>query len=92
MACPLICGEPGVCLGTLIHTEEDTTTESCQEACTNYSGCNYYTHDPDTQTCFMFDTCPQLDDSCAGCVSGSPGCELDMNDNGNLTYIKLLEL
>ena len=85
-------GEPGVCLGTLIHTEEDTTIASCQDACTNYSGCNYYTRNPDTQTCFMFDACPELDDSCAGCASGSSGCDLDNDENGKNAHIKVFEL
>ena len=64
---------------------------SCQDACTNYLGCNFYTYDADTQTCFMFDTCPELDVSCGSCASGSPGCDLSDNDIGNLAYLKMFE-
>merc|ERR1711884_720851 len=71
VACPLLCGQPG----------------QCQDACTNFDGCNFYSYDPVTEECFMFDDCPALDDnSCLDCVSGSPGCDIDV-DEGYLMVI-----
>ena len=81
-ACPLLCGEPGLCQGFLIHTEDATSSSTCEEACTNFIGCNYYTYDPATSECFMFDTCPTVDDTfCPDCLSGSPGCQTESGGN-----------
>ena len=50
----------------------------------NFNGCNYYSYDLATKECFMFDTCPTLDDTfCPQCVSGSPGCAIE-DDEGNM--------
>ena len=79
----ILCGMSGICEGLLIHTEDATTTAACQDACTNFSGCNYYSHDPTADKCLMFETCPSLDENfCPECVSGSPGCEIE-NGEGN---------
>ena len=76
-----LCGEPGVCQGVLIHTEDASTTPMCQQACTNFPGCSFYSHDPAAGKCLMFETCPSLDESfCPDCVSGSPGCELETGE------------
>ena len=84
VTCPLICEEPGICQGILIHNAAATSTAECQEKCTNYSGCNYYTYDPLIEGCLMFDTCSEVDvTSCPTCLSGSPGCDID-EEKGNL--------
>ena len=58
------------------------STGDCQDACTNFSGCLYYSYDPTSGECWMFDSCPTLDDTfCPECVSGSPGCEIEYNGN-----------
>ena len=86
MACPLLCGEPGLCQGITIHRESADTTTECQDACTNFTGCNYYTYDPTIAECFMFDTCPSVDNTlCPDCVSGSPGCGSSTED-GNIHH------
>jgi len=79
--CPVgLCGEPGLCQGTLIHGEVANSTGDCQDACTNFSGCLYYSYDPTSGECWMFDSCPTLDDTfCPECVSGSPGCDIEYN-------------
>ena len=75
---------PGLCQGIIIHIEDAGSTVECQDACTNFNGCNFYSYDPATTNCLMFDTCPTLDDTlCPDCISGSPGCE--NNEEGNLT-------
>ena len=80
----IMCGVSGVCEGLLIHTEDATTTAACQDACANFSGCSYYTHDPAADKCLMFETCPSLDeDFCPECISGSPGCEIE-NGEGKI--------
>ena len=77
VGCPLFCGAPGLCQGIVINFEDASSVYKCQEACTSFSRCNFYSYDPTTQECFMFETCPTLDDtSCQGCISGSPGCEV----------------
>ena len=79
----ILCGLSGVCEGLLIHTEDASTTAACQDACTNFNGCIYYSHDPTADKCLMFETCPTLDEnSCPQCISGSPGCEIE---NGEIT-------
>ena len=88
-ACPLLCGEPGLCQGIVIHREEASNTAQCQDACTNFGGCNYYTYDPATGECFMFDTCPSVEDAfCPDCVSGSPGCVIEDDEKGNIANQK----
>ena len=88
VACPLFCGEPGLCQGTIIHFEDASSISECQDACNNFSGCNYYSYDLASSLCLMFDTCPTLDSaSCLDCTSGSPGCE--DNEEGNLTMRQL---
>ena len=88
VGCPLLCGAPGLCQGTIINFEDASSTAECQDACTNFIGCNFYSYDPVTAECFMFDTCPALDDTfCPDCVSGSPGCE--NNEEGNITMKRL---
>jgi len=75
VACPLLCGAPGLCQGVFIHTEDASSTSACQDACTNFNGCNFYSFDPTTEECLMFDTCPTLnDDICPDCISGTPEC------------------
>ena len=65
----------------MIHREEANSTAQCQDACTNFDGCNFYSYDPATEECFMFDDCPALDDnSCPDCVSGSPGCDIEVEE------------
>ena len=86
VAFPLLCGEPGLCQGITIHRESADTTTECQDACTNFTGCNYYTYDPTIAECFMFDTCPSVDNTlCPDCVSGSPGCD-SSNEDGNIHH------
>ena len=80
-SCPLLCGAPGLCQGVIIHIEDASSTTACQDACTNFNGCNFYSFDPTTEECFMFDSCPALDDTlCPDCISGTPGC--DTGDEG----------
>ena len=85
--CTFICNEPGVCEGIMINSEESSTTTECQDACTNFIGCNYYSYDPTTKDCIMFDTCPALDAVvCAECVSGTPGCKVETQGNAKCYY------
>ena len=72
---PLVCGEAGLCQGTLVHSENAGTTQDCDDACANFNGCNFYSFDPTLAECLMFETCPSVDDTfCPECVSGSPRC------------------
>ena len=60
----------------MIHAEGASNVEDCQYACTNFIGCNFYSFDPATMQCLMFDTCQSVDETtCPDCISGSPGCE-----------------
>jgi len=78
VGCPLLCGATGLCQGIVIHFEDASSTYNCQETCTSFSGCNFYSYDPATKECFLFETCPTVDDtSCQGCISGTPGCEVE---------------
>ena len=84
----ILCEASGVCEGLLIHTEDATTTAACQDACTNFDGCIYYSHDPTADKCLMFETCPTLDEnSCPQCISGSPGCEIENGESNEGTQV-----
>lgn len=89
VSCPRLCGEPGLCQGFVIHREEAGSTAKCQIACTDFNrgdGCNAYSYDPTSEECFMFYSCPTLDDTfCPDCVSGSPGCPIE-DYEGKLSY------
>ena len=82
--CTFICGEPGLCEGgDAVFSDSATTATACQDACTKYSGCNYYSYTPTTEECLMFDTCPTLNaDACPECVSGNPGCAIEDIEKG----------
>ena len=82
--CTFICGEPGLCEGgDAVFSDSATTATACQDACTKYSGCNYYSYTPTTDECLMFDTCPTLDtEACPECVSGNPGCAVEDIEKG----------
>ena len=82
--CTFICGEPGLCEGgDAVFSDSATTATACQDACTKYSGCNYYSYTPTTDECLMFDTCPTLDtEACPECVSGNPGCAIEDIEKG----------
>ena len=85
---PLVCGEAGLCQGTLVHGEGAASIGNCEDNCANFDGCNYYTFDPTLTQCYMFETCPSVDDTlCQECVSGSPGCDSMWN---NLCFLNEL--
>ena len=68
----------------MVYLDSTSTTTACQDACTNLSGCNYYSYKPTTDECLMFDTCPTLNtDMCPECVSGNPGCDAEDIEKGN---------
>ena len=38
-------------------------------------GCEWFTHDSAGGQCYTFEDCPNIDESCATCVSGEDECE-----------------
>ena len=73
--------------GDAVFSDSATTATACQDACTKYSGCNYYSYTPTTDECLMFDTCPTLDtEACPKCVSGNPGCAIEDIEKGEERY------
>ena len=38
-------------------------------------GCEWFTHDSSIDACYTFETCTDIDESCATCVSGEDECE-----------------
>ena len=73
----LSCELPGMCLGTILHQDVAESQQDCQDLCSTYDGCNFYTYNGADSFCQLFATCPdQSEDFCEGCVSGQPGCEI----------------
>lgn len=70
----LICNIPGSCSGILDHFEELPSAESCLKRCQSLSGCRWMTFVQDPPQCFLFKTCPELDESCENCISSERRC------------------
>ena len=58
----------------------------CEDACWYFPGCDFYSFIPDSLLCLMYATCDDTDSSgCSDCVSGQPGCLVDVGDGDNVT-------
>ncbi len=72
----LICGKAGLCVGESLGAFEGVDDKStCVETCQETDGCEFYTFDASSDPfCFVYSTCPVVDDSCASCTSGEDEC------------------
>ena len=61
VSCKRFCGGDGLCQGVLLHTEASQSVKVCQDTCTDYDGCNFYSFDPESEQCRMFDSCQTSD-------------------------------
>ena len=61
VSCKKFCGRAGLCQGVILHTEASQSVEICQEICTDYDGCNFYSFDPESEQCRLFDSCQTSD-------------------------------
>ena len=79
-SCPVLrCNLVGECQGTLIVEDIMTTEELCQDFCTSFTGCAFYTFHKNTGLCLLFEDCPELN-NCQNCVSGQPDCYVEGDD------------
>ena len=69
----LRCGIIGECKGNFITEDNRATEHLCQDFCTSYTGCSFYTYHKNTNLCLLFEDCPEVN-NCQSCVSGQPGC------------------
>lgn len=83
---PFQCNVTGQCQGVQIHYEPVASKDHCLLLCRNSTGCKWYTHDTTTTLCFLYSTCPTLDESCGTCMSGESGC----TPTGPEKYSKIL--
>ena len=75
--CPVLrCNLEGECQGTFLAEGDKTSEVQCQDLCTSYTGCTFYTFHKSTGLCLLFEDCPELN-NCPTCVSGQPGCYVD---------------
>ncbi|TRY69011.1 hypothetical protein TCAL_12017 [Tigriopus californicus] len=73
------CWIPGRCQGVLTNIIHSESKENCLETCQTDSECNWFTFDTSDGTCYHFNSCPTVDDSCFTCVSGESSCENEGN-------------
>ena len=51
-----------------------SSPEECQVLCSNTTDCNWFSFNHPLSACFLFSSCPTLDETCLTCVSSSTKC------------------
>ncbi len=66
----------GTCQGEEDHFEETNTEAACLSLCVRDPDCNWYTYNRAVKLCYLFKTCPSIDEECSTCMSGEKGCKI----------------
>ena len=75
------CWVQGQCQGNLIQTKPVETQEECLDQCKSTKGCKWFTFSNDPEPfCLLFRDCPNLDETCSGCISGEQRCRAEEAD------------
>ena len=73
-----VCNVQGFCSGVLDQFEELPSLETCLQLCQSSFGCRWITFVQTTLECFLFKTCPELDESCDDCFCYERRCIVDV--------------
>ena len=71
------CDLNGVCQGNLLGHTVQPNGKACQDECKKQETCLWYSYGKTSRICFVFETCPNVDESQLDFVTGQPFCETD---------------
>ena len=69
------CFVPIQCVGAIsVGIGITDTPKDCFDYCLSIPDCLFFTHFDDSNTCFAYANCPETNDDCTDCVSGTFLC------------------
>ena len=86
MSLSLTCLKPGICInGITLYNYHTNDYNDCAQNCHEDSNCQWFTFDPESDKCHLYETCPTISASnCPKCISSETKCpgEKECNTSG----------
>ena len=69
------CFVPGECLGFFLDHIDLTSADECLQECKGNNFCEWFTFFEESNICYLYSTCNEIDQECQNCVTGEDECD-----------------